>query len=87
MLWRRKNPPTVGVKRAKKQGIITGLFKKRRIKRKQKEVEERIRAKEIIDELLDKIARSGMKSLSAEEKRNLEWARRHYYPEGNDTLH
>jgi membrane associated rhomboid family serine protease len=73
-----------------KKNIEDSLFqslKKLRLKRKQKKIEERIKAKEIIDDLLEKIARQGMKSLNDREKRNLEWARKHYYPEGHDTLH
>jgi len=62
-------------------------LKKIRLKKKKKEIETRIKAKEIIDELLEKIAKSGMSSLSPDEKKRLEWARKHYYPEGNDTVH
>jgi membrane associated rhomboid family serine protease len=66
---------------------LVRMIKKMRLKRKQHAIDERIRAKKIIDELLEKIARSGMASLTHEEKKNLEWARKHYYPQGNDTLH
>mgnify|MGYP000608737159 CR=1 FL=1 len=68
-------------------GVIDDFLKKQRLKKKRKEIEDRIEAKKIIDRLLDKIAREGMSSLTAEEKKNLEWARRHYYPENNETLH
>jgi membrane associated rhomboid family serine protease len=47
----------------------------------------RIEAKRIIDALLEKIAREGMNSLTPEEKKNLEWARKNYYHSDNDTLH
>jgi hypothetical protein len=50
-------------------------------------IDNRIIAKKIIDESLEKIARKGMSSLSSEEKKKLDWARKHYYPEGNETLH
>jgi membrane associated rhomboid family serine protease len=66
---------------------FSSLLKKVRLRRKRHEIDTRIQAKRIIDELLEKIARHGMSSLSAEEKKNLEWARKHYYPEGNDTVH
>jgi len=67
--------------------MFTESARKTRIKKKKRQIETRIRAKKIIDELLEKIARNGMSSLSPEEKRNLEWARKHYYPEDNDTVH
>ena len=69
------------------QNPVSRLFKKARLNKKKQEIETRIRAKKIIDELLEKIARNGMSSLTPEEKKNLEWARKHYYPEGNDTVH
>ncbi len=64
-----------------------GFIKSVKLNRKKREIETRVRAKKIIDELLEKIARSGMSSLSHKEKKDLEWARRHYYPEGDETLH
>ncbi len=66
---------------------ISRLLKKLRIKRKKKVIEARIQSKKIIDELLEKIARQGMSSLTAQEKKNLEWARKHYYPDRDETLH
>jgi membrane associated rhomboid family serine protease len=63
------------------------FMKKRRIEKKKKEIEVRIEAKQIIDETLDKIAKHGMASLSEEEKKRLEWARRNYYRSGNETIH
>lgn len=67
--------------------ILSQFIKKIRIKRKKKEIETRIQSKKIIDELLEKIARQGMSSLSAKEKKDLEWARKHYYPNQDETLH
>ncbi len=61
--------------------------KKNRLNKKKKVIDERIEAKRIIDELLGKIARSGMSSLTQDEKKKLEWARRHYYPSTDDILH
>jgi len=75
------------LKKTAKPLIFENWKKKKRLKDKRKEIDNRIEAKRIIDELLAKIARSGMSSLSAEEKNRLEWARRHYYPGGNDTVH
>lgn len=67
--------------------FISTFFKKRRLKKKKREIEKRIEAKKIIDTLLEKIARFGMSSLTYEEKKNLEWARKHYYPDESETLH
>ncbi len=58
-----------------------------RIRRKKKVIETRIESKKIIDELLEKIARQGMSSLTPQEKKKLEWARKHYYPDRDETLH
>jgi membrane associated rhomboid family serine protease len=69
------------------RGTSPGLLKKYRLRKKQREISERIEAKAIIDRLLEKIARQGMSSLTSEERKNLEWARRHYYPEKNETIH
>ncbi len=68
-------------------GLLSGLLKKKRLERKQKDIERRIEAKRVIDTLLDKIARNGMSSLTAEEKKRLEWARRNYYPGNDETIH
>ena len=63
-------------------------FRKRnRLTKKKKVIDDRIEAKRIIDELLGKIAKSGMSSLTQDEKKKLEWARRHYYPSNDDILH
>ena len=66
---------------------IRFLFKKYRLRNKRNQIEIRIRAKKIIDETLAKIAREGMSSLTTEEKKQLEWARKNYYPDNNQTLH
>lgn len=86
LMYKRKYSFT-GSKDFIRSNILTGFLRKIRIRRKQKRIDERIEAKRIIDDLLEKIAREGMSSLSSEEKKKLEWARKHYYPEGNDTLH
>jgi membrane associated rhomboid family serine protease len=70
-----------------KMNFISAAIKKARIKRKKKEIDTRIQAKQIIDRLLEKIARQGMSSLTASEKNDLEWARKHYYPNDGDILH
>ncbi len=82
-----KSPFTGSGKAPKKKKLISDSLKKIRLRKKQKEIETRIKAKKIIDKLLEKIARTGMSSLTPEEKKELEWARKHYYPEGNDTVH
>jgi membrane associated rhomboid family serine protease len=61
--------------------------KKNRLNKKKKVIDERIEAKRIIDELLGKIAKNGMSSLTPDEKKKLEWARKHYYPSNDDILH
>jgi membrane associated rhomboid family serine protease len=66
---------------------ISRILKKIRIKRKKKVIDARIQSKKIIDELLEKIARQGMSSLTTQEKKDLEWARKHYYPDRDETLH
>lgn len=83
----RRQPSISKKKTDHKEGALFSFFKKARINRKKKEIETRVRAKRIIDESLEKIARSGMSSLSHKERKDLEWARRHYYPEGDETLH
>ncbi len=71
----------------KKGGFMGQALKSARLKKKKQEIETRIKAKKIIDELLAKIAKNGMSSLSDEEKKKLEWARKNYFPEGKETLH
>jgi membrane associated rhomboid family serine protease len=70
-----------------KDNIFNRALKKARLKKKKKEIETRIQSKKIIDELLEKIARQGMSSLSPQERNRLEWARKHYYPDQDETLH
>jgi len=67
--------------------FFSSLMKKRRVEQKKKVIDSRIEAKKIIDELLAKIARTGMNSLTPEEKKKLEWARKHYYPSNDEILH
>ncbi len=62
-------------------------LKKYRLIRKQRQIRRRIEAKRIIDTLLEKIARQGMSSLSPRERKQLDWARRHYYREDSETIH
>lgn len=69
-----------------RESALSSLFKRVRIQRKKQEIEARIKAKKIIDELLEKIARNGMKSLTPSEKKSLDWARKHYHPD-SDTMH
>ncbi len=64
-----------------------GFVKKRRLKKQQQLIQDRIKAKKIIDELLEKITKTGMNSLTADEKKQLEWARKNYYPEDRQTYH
>ncbi|MCX8124002.1 MAG: rhomboid family intramembrane serine protease [Spirochaetes bacterium] len=63
------------------------LLRSYRLAQHRKRIEDRIKAKEIIDTLLDKITRYGFSSLTKEEKQALEWARKHYYPDNNDIIH
>jgi hypothetical protein len=67
--------------------FFKGLFRRYKLKNRKKHLEDRIKAKEIIDRLLEKIAREGMSSLTSSEKKELEWARKHYASDGNYTLH
>jgi membrane associated rhomboid family serine protease len=66
---------------------ISRILKKRRLNKKKKDIDVRIQAKQIIDELLEKIARQGMSSLTLKERKDLEWARKHYYPDNDEILH
>lgn len=74
-------------KSSRKEGLFHRRLKHARLKKKEKEIETRIKAKKIIDKLLEKIAREGMSSLTPDERKELEWARRHYYPDDNATFH
>ena len=73
--------------RVKSSWYITKLFRSFRLRRKRSQINTRIRAKETIDILLDKIAHEGMASLTPSERKDLEWARRHYYPSDDETMH
>ncbi len=70
-----------------KISFFESLKKKNRLNAKKRVIDNRIEAKKIIDELLGKIAKNGMSSLTPEEKKKLEWARKHYYPSNEDILH
>ena len=70
-----------------KISFIEKFKKKNRLNEKKKVIDTRIIAKKIIDDLLGKIAKSGMNSLTPEEKKKLEWARKHYYSSNDDILH
>lgn len=74
------------VKQTSTFSFMDKFRKELRLKKKRKEIEDRIEAKKIIDNLLMKIAREGMSSLTSDEKKKLEWARNHYSA-GNDTVH
>jgi membrane associated rhomboid family serine protease len=70
-----------------RNGFFGDFMKKRRLRTKQREIATRIEAKKTIDDLLDKIAREGMSSLSTGERKRLDWARRHYTPDEHVTYH
>ncbi len=72
---------------ARRGGFLEEYFRKRRNDRKRIEISRRIEAKKIIDALLEKIARGGMSSLTPDERKSLEWARKNYYPDSGDTMH
>ena len=73
--------------RFSKPSFLSKIFKKLRFKRKQNVINNRIKAKNIIDALLDKIAKQGINSLTRKEKRSLEWARKHYSMKDDFTIH
>ena len=73
--------------RVKSSWYITKLLRSFRLRRKRSRINTRIRAKETIDILLDKIAHEGMASLTPSERKDLEWARKHYYPSDDETMH
>ncbi len=83
----RKSPVSNFSVPQKKLSLFERIKKKIRLKRKKNVIDTRIEAKKIIDDTLAKIAKSGMNSLTAEERKKLEWARKHYYPTNNDILH
>lgn len=67
--------------------VLSRIMRKIRNRRKLKVINTRIHAKETIDRLLDKIASEGMASLTSSEKKELERARKNYYPGDNDIIH
>lgn len=71
----------------KKQNVFEKYKNKKRIQEKQEKEERQKKAKDIIDRLLNKISINGMESLTIEERKDLEWARKNYYPDKNDILH
>jgi len=73
--------------RKNKLAFFPGLLRSFRLRRKRNVINTRIKAKETIDILLDKIARQGMASLTAAERKDLEWARKHYYPGNDEMIH
>ena len=87
IIYKRKKSLKTNGNTSSKSGKIARFLLQERIKKKQQEINERIRAKDIIDSLLEKIAKEGMSSLSHKEKNDLEWARKHYYPNDEDILH
>jgi len=86
LIFRRMRQGSASVG-AGKPSFLDEIERKRRLKKKQEEINIRIKAKKIIDASLEKIARNGMSSLTPDEKKELEWARRHFYPTENDTMH
>lgn len=83
----RRTPKGEFSEKKRDDNFISRILKKIRIKKKKKVIETRIQSKKIIDEMLEKIARQGMSSLTPQEKKDLEWARKHYYPDRDETLH
>jgi membrane associated rhomboid family serine protease len=84
LYWRKKGFSGAG---ASKPGFFSSILRKQRLEKKKKDIETRIEAKKIIDSLLEKIAREGMQSLTKKDKKQLDWARKHYYPDNNEILH
>jgi membrane associated rhomboid family serine protease len=87
IMYKIRVSPVSQKKSGKGEGAVGEYLKKSRLKKKQEDIETRIQAKMIIDRLLEKIAREGMSSLTPKEKKELEWARRHYYPDDSTTIH
>ncbi len=71
----------------RRTGFFAEIMRKRKIEQTKKRIEKRNEAKRIIDELLEKIARQGMSSLTSEERKKLDWARKHYFPDRDETMH
>ncbi len=87
IMYRVKISPLSRKRTKDKRGVVDEYLKQSRLKKKQEEIETRIQAKLIIDRLLEKIAREGMSSLTPKERKELEWARKHYYPDDSTTIH
>jgi membrane associated rhomboid family serine protease len=87
IMYKVRISPVSRKKPGRGEGAVGDYLKKSRLKKKQEEIETRIQAKMIIDRLLEKIAREGMSSLTPKERKELEWARRHYYPDNSTTIH
>jgi membrane associated rhomboid family serine protease len=88
IIIRRKYIDVSGIRlQGMNDNAVTRALKKRRLIKKKKDIETRIQAKKIIDELLEKIARQGMSSLNQKERKDLEWARKHYYPDNDEIMH
>lgn len=83
----RKTDTPHTIKKESSDNVVSRALKQRRLNIKKREIETRIKAKKIIDVLLEKIARQGMSSLSQKERKDLEWARKHYYPDNDEILH
>lgn len=87
IMYKRRKSENKNKSESMPGGAISEFLKQERLKRKQQEIDRRIKAKNIIDSLLEKIAREGMGSLTHKEKSDLEWARKHYYPNDGDVVH
>ncbi len=61
-------------------------FRKLRLAKKKREIQERINAKETIDRLLGKISSEGFSSLSGKDRQDLEKARK-IFNSGDETIH
>ncbi len=73
--------------RRNERSFIEKFIQKQKNKSTRERIETRIKAQKTIDLLLAKIASTGLESLTAEEKRDLEWARKNYYPTNEDIIH
>jgi membrane associated rhomboid family serine protease len=87
ILYKRKKSRKNNTNNASKSSKLNQFLTQERLKKKQQEIDKRIQAKNIIDTLLEKIAKGGMSSLTHKEKSDLEWARKHYYPNEEDIVH
>ncbi|MBN2402982.1 MAG: rhomboid family intramembrane serine protease [Spirochaetes bacterium] len=87
IIYKRKKSRLKNKNEASTGGKVSQFLMQERLKRKQQEIDKRIQAKNIIDSLLEKIAKEGMGSLTHKEKSDLEWARKHYYPDDEDIVH